>query len=145
MSGVWTPSYHYLRNFEFAGVLNLAGGRPYTAVFDNPEVNFSVVPGEGYNSFRGPNVRNFDFSIARNFHIAERYQVRIMGEVFDLFNYANFQQNAVDNVQYTVNQTDSVGTNGIWVATPNPSFGSPLAMVPRFGARSFQFSARFSF
>jgi hypothetical protein len=145
MSGVWTPSYHYLRNFEFAGVLNLASGRPYTAVFDNPEVNFSVVPGEGYNSFRGPNVRNFDFSIARNFHIAERYQVRIMGEVFDLFNYANFQQNAVDNVQYTVNQTDSVGTNGIWVATPNPSFGSPLAMVPRFGARSFQFSARFSF
>ena len=98
-----------------------------------------MVPGEGFNSFRGPVTRNFDLSIARNFHFAERYQVRIMAEVFDLFNYANFQQNAVDNVQYTVNQTGSNGTNGIWVATPNPSFGSPLAMVPRFGLAAFSF------
>ena len=32
-----------------------------------------------------------------------------------------------------------------WTATANPQFGQPLAIVPRFGSRSLQFSARFSF
>ena len=36
-------------------------------------------------------------------------------------------------------------TNGIWTASPNSSFGQPGAIVPKFGARSFQFSTRFSF
>lgn len=56
-TGVWTPQFRALKNFECSGVLNLASGRPYTAVFDQSEVNFSVVPGEGFNSFRGPTVK----------------------------------------------------------------------------------------
>jgi len=142
---VWTPQFRALKNFEFSGVLNLASGRPYTAVFDQSEVNFSVVPGEGFNSFRGPTVKNVDFSVSRIFRIGERYSVGVMAEAFDLFNHPNYQQNTVDNVQYSVTQTGSNGTNGIWTATANPDFGAPLAVVPRFGARSFQFSTRFSF
>ena len=144
-TGVWTPQFRALKDFEFSGVLNLASGRPYTAVFDQSEVNFSVVPGEGFNSFRGPTVRNVDFSVSRIFRIGERYSVGVMAEAFDLFNHPNYQQNTVDNVQYSVTQTGSSGTNGIWTATANPDFGAPLAVVPRFGARSFQFSTRFSF
>jgi Carboxypeptidase regulatory-like domain/TonB dependent receptor len=144
-TGVWTPQFRALKDFEFSGVLNLASGRPYTAVFDQSEVNFSVVPGEGFNSFRGPDVRNFDFSVSRTFRFAERYAVSVTAESFDLFNHPNYQQNTVDNVQYSVTQTGANGTNGIWSATANPDFGVPLAVVPRFGARSFQFSTRLSF
>ena len=108
-----------------------------------------MVPGEGFNSFRGPWVtRNRLKHCSGNFHFAERYQVRIMAEVFDLFNYANFQQNAVDNVQYTTGDPvpdPSNPTNAFWTATANPFFGQPGAVVPKFGSRSFQFSTRFSF
>ena len=144
-TGVWTPQFRALRNFEFSGVVNLASGRPYTAVFDQSEVNFSVVPGEGFNSFRGPTVKNVDFSVGRVFHLGERYAVGVKAEAFDLFNHPNYQQNTVDNVQYSVTQTGASGTNGIWTAAANPDFGAPLAVVPRFGARSFQFSTHFSF
>ena len=144
-TGVWTPQFRGLKNFEFSGVVNLASGRPYTAVFDQSEVNFSIVPGEGFNSFRGPTVRNVDFSVSRFFHLGERRSLEVTAEAFDLFNHPNYQQNTVDNVQYSVTQTGANGTNGIWTAAANPDFGAPLAVVPRFGARSFQFSTRFSF
>ncbi len=144
-SGVWTPQVKPLKNFEFSGVLNLGSGRPYTAVFDNPEVNFSIVPGEGFNSFRGPNVRDVDIGIAREFHLRERYALQLKAESFNLFNHSNYQQNTVDNVQYTVQPGNVNGTDQQWTATANPQFGQPLAIVPRFGSRSFQFSAKVSF
>jgi hypothetical protein len=142
------PQFRALKNFEFSGILNLASGRPYTAVFDNPEVNFSIVPGEKFNSFRGPTFKDVDLSVSRDFHIGERCVVGFRAEAFNIFNHPNFQQNVVDNVQYVAN---AVGTNPsnpndqLWTADPNPDFGAPGAIVPKFGSRSFQFSTRFSF
>jgi Carboxypeptidase regulatory-like domain len=145
-TGIWTPTQRYVKGFEFGAVLNFASGRPYTAVFDNPEVNFSMVPGEKYNGFRGPGVNNVDLNVSRTFRIGERYTLKFVAEAFDIFNHANFQQTNLDNVQYTLTQDPDSGVNNSnWHADSNPHFGSPLAMVPRFGARSFQFSTRFNF
>jgi len=145
-TGIWTPTQRYVKGFEFGAVLNLASGRPYTAVFDNPEVNFSVVPGEKFNGFRGPGVNNVDLNLSRTFRIGERYSLKFLAEAFDIFNHANFQQTNLDNVQYTLTQDPDSGVNNSnWHADPNTDFGHPLAMVPRFGARSFQFSTRFNF
>jgi hypothetical protein len=41
------------------------------------------------------------------------------------------------------NPTNS--TDQLWTADPNPDFGVPGAIVPKFGSRSFQFSTRFTF
>jgi len=145
-TGVWTPTQRYVKGFEFGAVLNFASGRPYTAVFDNPEVNFSVVPGEKFNGFRGPGVNNIDLNLSRTFRIGERYSLKFVAEAFDIFNHANFQQTNLDNVQYGLTQQDDSGVNNSnWTASPNSDFGHPLAMVPRFGARTFQFSTRFNF
>jgi len=147
-TGVWFPQFRALKNFEFSGILTLASGRPYTAVFDNPEVNFSIVPGEKFNSFRGPTFKDVDVSLSRVFRFGERYQLGLRAEAFDLFNRPNFQQNVVDNVQYTINGPNpnpSNSTDQLWTATPNPDYGRPGAIVPKFGSRSFQFSTRFSF
>src|SRR5882724_4469390 len=145
-TGVWTPTQRYVKGFEFGAVLNFASGRPYTAVFDSPEVNFSVVPGEKFNGFRGPGVNNIDLNLSRTFRIGERYSLKFVAEAFDIFNHANFQQTNLDNVQYGLTQQDDSGVNNSnWTASPNSDFGHPLAMVPRFGARSFQFSTRFNF
>ena len=154
-TGVWTPQFHALKNFEFSGILTLASGRPYTAVFDNPEVNFSIVPGEKFNSFRGPTFQDVDLSMSRVFHLGERYQLGFRAEAFDLFNHPNFQQTVVDNVQYnicppTVTQpcpvvNPSNPADQLWTAVANPHFGAPGAIMPKFGSRSFQFSTRFTF
>ena len=147
IDGGWTPTSGVLRHFIFSGVLNEASGRPYTAVFDTSQLNFGMVPGEGFNSFTGPGANDFDFSVARDIHLNERFTVQLKGESFNLFNHPNFQQNPLDNVQYTsTQQKDSNGNStNVWNATPNTAFGTPVAIVPRFGSRAFQFSTRFSF
>jgi len=147
-TGVWSPQFRALKNLEFSGILTLASGRPYTAVFDNPEVNFSIVPGEKFNSFRGPTFKDFDLSVSRIFHLGERYQLGFRAEAFNLFNHPNYQQNVVDNVQYTANLVGPNPANSsdqLWTADQNPDFGVPGAIVPKFGSRSFQFSTRFMF
>ena len=141
-SGGWTPTSGPLRHFIIAGVLNEATGRPYTAVFDTPTLNFSMVPGEGFNSFTGPGVNNFDLSVARDIHLGERFILGLKAESFNLFNHSNFQQSPVNNVQYTTAQR---GSTNVWDAFLNPSFGAPVGVVSRFGSRAFQFSTRFSF
>jgi Carboxypeptidase regulatory-like domain/TonB dependent receptor len=147
LNGAWSPAWHPLKNFTFASVVTLASGRPYTAVFDTSSLNFSVVPNEPFNGFRGPGQEVVDFSVARTFKLTERINLKFLAEAFDLFNHPNFQQNNINNVLYTTTQaTDSAG-NGLpfWSATANPSFGAPGAMAPRIGSRSFQFSGRISF
>lgn len=147
LAGGWTPTSGFLRNFVLSGVLNEASGRPYTAVFDTSQLNFGMVPGEAFNSFTGPGVNNFDLSIARDIHFSDRLALRLQAESFNLFNHPNFQQGPLNNVQYTTTQqTDSGGNSiNVWNATLNPSFGSPVGVVPRFGSRAFQFSTRLSF
>ncbi len=146
-SGSWNPQVRPLRGFTFATVATLASGRPYTAVFDTSQVNFSVVPGEGFDSFRDAGVQDVDFSIARILKLNERLALRLAAESFNIFNHANFQQGVVNNVQYNLTQrTDSLGNPlNIWDAAANPGFGQQLAAAPRYGARSFQFSAHVSF
>jgi hypothetical protein len=147
VNGAWSPTWHPLKNFTLASVVTLASGRPYTAVFDTSSLNFSVVPNEPFNGFRGPGQEVIDFSVGRTFKLNERITLKLLAEAFDLFNHPNFQQNNINNVQYTTTQaTDSAG-NGLpfWAATANPSFGAPGAMAPRIGSRSFQFSGRISF
>ncbi|HWZ42410.1 MAG TPA: TonB-dependent receptor [Candidatus Saccharimonadales bacterium] len=146
-SGSWTPELRALRGFTFSAVSTFAGGRPYTAVFDLAEVNFSLVPGEGFNSFRDAGVRDVDLRIARAFKVNERVALRFAAESFNVLNHANFQQGIVNNVQYNLTQrTDSMG-NGLdlWDAATNPAFGRPQAAASRYGARSLQFSTRLSF
>jgi hypothetical protein len=151
LSGAWTPQLRVLRGFIFSSVATIASGRPYTAVFDTASVNFSIVPGEGFNSFRGPGVRDLDVSMARNFKLNERLGLKFRIEAFDVLNHANFQQGAVDNVQYNTSeecmpqQDDSCTSLPIWDATANDHFGKPLFAAPKYGSRNLQLSVRFTF
>src|SRR5580704_15563746 len=151
LSGTWSPTMRSLKEFTFSTVATIAGGRPYTGVFDTTNVNFSIVPGEGFNSFRGPGVRNVDVSVARAFKLNERLGLKFRIEAFDIFNHANFQQGAVDNVQYTTNERCTPQPDGsctalpIWDATANGNFGKPLFAAPKYGSRNLQLSVRFNF
>src|SRR6202521_2980035 len=153
LSGAWMPQMRILKGFTVSSVATIASGRPYTAVFDTPNVNFSIVPGEGFNSFRGPGVRDLDLSLARGFRLNERLSLKLRIEAFDLLNHANFQQGAVDNAQYTTSQQcgqfDAQGNClvnlPIWDATVNDHFGKPIFSAPKYGSLSIQLSVRFHF
>jgi outer membrane receptor for ferrienterochelin and colicin len=147
LTGVWSPEWRMTKGFTFGSVMTFASGRPYTAVFDTSQLNFSIVPGEGYDSFRGPGVNTIDLNLARTLKFREHMSLKFLAEAFNVLNHPNFQQSPVNQVQYTTTQaTDSEG-NGlpIWTAQVNPDFGKPLAVAPRYGSRNFQFSTRFSF
>ena len=151
VSGAWSPELRGLKGFTFSSVATVASGRPYTGVFDTANVNFSVVPGEGFNSFRGPGVRDVDVSVARSFKLNERLGLKFRIEAFDLFNHANFQQGAVDNVQFTTIERCTPQPDGscsplpIWDAKLNDHFGKPQFAAPKYGSRNLQLSVRFSF
>ena len=152
LSGSWMPQMKGLKGFTVSSIATIASGRPYTGVFDTGNVNFSIVPGEGFNSFRGPGVRDLDLSVARSFRLNERLGLKFRIEAFNLLNHANFQQGAVDNVQYNTSEeciTDSGGNCvtplPIWDATSNDHFGKPLFAAPKYGSRNLQLSARFNF
>jgi hypothetical protein len=145
--GAWSPQFHYAKGFTVAAVTTVASGRPYTAVFDSAEPNFSIVPGEGFNSFRGPGVRDFDLSLSRKFRVNERVSFTLRAESFNLLNHPNFQQNAISNVQYTTTQATDANGNPLNMFTTqlNPSFGAPLFAAPKYGSRNLQLSARVNF
>ena len=151
LSGAWSPELRGLKGFTFSSVGTIASGRPYTGVFDTPNVNFSIVPGEGFNSFRGPGVRDVDMSVARSFKLNERLGLKFRIEAFDVFNHANFQRGAVDNVQFTTNERYAPQPDGscsplpIWDAQLNDHFGKPQFAAPKYGSRNLQLSVRFNF
>jgi hypothetical protein len=139
VAGSWSPKGGILKDFTFGTVATVASGRPYTALLDSAEPNFQMVPGETFNSFRTPYTEDVDLTVARDFSLGRRARLRLTAQVYDVFNHQNFQP-AVDQVQYTTAQTDNV-----FVATPNPHFGVPLAISIRNGSRNVQFAARIEF
>jgi hypothetical protein len=145
LTGTWSPTQHYVKGFMLGSVMTFASGRPFEPELDVSNVNFKMVPGEGFNSFRGPGVNNIDLNLARVVKIKERMSVKFVAEAFNLLNHPNFQQSPVNQVQYTTSQPDPDNQPTFYVASPNPSFGQPLAVASRYGARAIQLSARFSF
>ncbi len=84
------------------------------------------------NSFRGPGYVNFDMSLGKTFRISERFQFQVRGEVFNIFNHANFAGLTLDL---------SSATN---VAIPQytPDVASSNPVVGSGGSRHIQLGAK---
>jgi Carboxypeptidase regulatory-like domain/TonB dependent receptor len=82
------------------------------------------------NEFRGPGVSVFNTSVFRDFHIYREAQLQVRLETFNTFNHALLYNNP----------GTTVGSSTFGIIT---SFGP--ASSPTQGARSLQFSGRFSF
>ena len=61
----------------------------------------------GYNSLRGPGVKNFDFSLFRTFHVTERVTTQFRAEAFNLTNTPHFSNPGanVSNMQLNTDGT----------------------------------------
>jgi hypothetical protein len=84
----------------------------------------------GRNAFTGPSAYNWDFSLFKNFVIAEKHQVQFRAEVFNIFNTPQFS---------------NPGSTTSAAAT----FGQSLGTIPAVGGfgsnRQIQFALRYAF
>jgi hypothetical protein len=90
----------------------------------------------GKGAIRGKPVNNVDFSIAKNWKMKERYGLQFRGEMFNVFNHANFG-GYVNSLNFQGNSTLS----GFGSVT-NGSFGT---LSTAQAAREIQFGFKFSF
>ena len=172
---VWVPQFTakianpaaraIVNGFRFSTVVLVATGQPVTGVINGSPsggpaggltgavVNNSATaqssnrfPGVPRNSFTGPGVANVDFRIGRDFRIAEKMRLSLVGEAFNVFNFTNFF--GVNNTQYNYSAAGSglcAGhTNNCVVA--NPAFFTPTSSNNNlYGARQLQISGRLTF
>src|SRR5262249_43902660 len=77
----------------------------------------------GRNVVRGPNFRNFDFSVLKNTRIGERFTTQFRAEFFNLTNHPNFA--LPSNVESAANfgalfQTPDVAQNNVGLGSGGP-------------------------
>jgi len=107
----------------------------------------SLLPGVARNNHTGASNYALDMRLSREFHIKDRYVLELLGEGFNLFNHANFNQynstsvNVGPTTATTPVSTPVPVTNVATFATP---FGDGV-FPDGTGARRFQVSARFRF
>lgn len=102
-------------------VVFICSGTTGISAFD-PSNNASFLPGSlGRNSFEGPGLVNFDFSILKNTYLGpgERANIQFRVEFFNLFNNSNFRQPFSQTGQF-------LGIPGFNFTIPNPFFGQIL-------------------
>jgi len=83
----------------------------------------------GRNIYRGPSQQSWDFSLIKDFHLAERNAIRFTADFFNIWNHANFGNP-------TVNDVETIGLT-------NSPFGKIISTVGT--PRLIQFSLRYSF
>jgi Carboxypeptidase regulatory-like domain/TonB dependent receptor len=130
-------------NRGVAGGSSLSGGKGWfdPTSFANPPVstftagnNTPPWPNSHRNEFRGPGASNFNASIFRAFHIWRESEFQFGMEAFNVFNHA---------LLYGTNSNVPVNTVGNANFGNITAFGQPYS--PTSGARTLQFSGRFTF
>ena len=84
----------------------------------------------GYNTLRGPIFINQDLSVAKSFHITERFKTELRGEAYNLFNHAN--------LGLPQGNSNTVNING-------PNASSITSLAYGYQMRRLQFALRLDF
>jgi hypothetical protein len=96
----------------------------------------------GRNMFQDTGFKNFDFSLAKNFHFGEGLRLQIRGEFFNILNHPNFANPYGGQNGFGLNDP-SVRPFGCGCATPDIAAANPA--VGSGGPRSIQIGAKFMF
>ncbi len=94
------------------------------------------------NTFPDSAFKNFDFSVAKNFHFAEQFRLQFRAEFFNIFNHPNFANPYGGQNGFGLNDP-SAASFGCGCATPDIAAANPA--VGSGGPRSVQLGAKFTF
>ncbi len=135
-----------------AGSCGVANATPDAVTGNSPPacLNFngfasptSIVATQGRNQFRGPNFFNTDFSVMKYTKLAERANLGIGFQFFNLFNHPNFDQPINDIAAGDAAAGGQFGTIVSTVNTPTSILGSFLG--GNASPRLIQLKAEFKF
>jgi len=157
-----------VNGYQLSGIFTAESGRPYSATVSFPTLSFtrngetftpfgggtlglgglSLAPDVPRNSIYGDNNYRLDLRLSRTFRIAEKVNIELLAEGFNVFNRANF--NGFNSQLYSV---VTPSPNPPAVNTPiqfirNANFGLPNndgSQPDGTNARRFQLAARFRF
>ena len=96
----------------------------------------------GRNMFPDTGFKNFDLSLAKNFHIGESMRLQFRAEFFNILNHPNFANPYGGQNGYGFNDP-SAGGFGCGCATPDIAAANPA--IGSGGPRSVQIGAKFVF
>jgi hypothetical protein len=96
----------------------------------------------GRNMFQDTGFKNFDFSLAKNFHFGETMRLQFRAEFFNIFNHPNFANPYGGQNGFGLNDP-SVQPFGCGCATPDIAAANPA--VGSGGPRSIQLGLKFTF
>lgn len=96
----------------------------------------------GRNMFQDTGFKNFDFSLAKNFHFGETMRLQFRAEFFNILNHPNFANPYGGQNGFGLNDP-SVQPFGCGCATPDVAAANPA--VGSGGPRSIQIGAKFVF
>jgi hypothetical protein len=96
----------------------------------------------GRNTFRDSGFRNFDFSIAKNWHFGERVRAQFRAEFFNILNHPNFANPYGGQNGFGLNDP-SVQPFGCGCATPDVAAANPV--IGSGGSRAVQLGLKFTF
>ncbi len=106
-----------------------------TDPFGTPLVRLAELPAD--TQIGGDPIYSQDLRLTKSFNFNERFRVQLIGEVFNLFNFANLV-----NVSDVVLPVEGTPANEITTLRPSQRSNSVFGTG---GPRSFQFGARFTF
>jgi hypothetical protein len=96
----------------------------------------------GRNMFPDTGFKNFDFSLAKNFHFGETKRLQFRAEFFNILNHPNFANPYGGQNGFGLNDP-SAGSFGCGCATPDIAAANPA--IGSGGPRSVQLGAKFIF
>ena len=96
----------------------------------------------GRNTFRDTGFRNFDFSVAKNWHLGERVRAQFRAEFFNIFNHPNLANPYGGQNGFGLNDP-SAQPFGCGCATPDVAAANPV--IGSGGSRAVQLGLKFTF
>ncbi len=97
----------------------------------------------GRNLFRGPNYRNWDFSVIKTWSMHEALRFQLRAEFFNILNHPNFANPYGIGGQTGNVDPSSPGSFGFSAATPDVSSANPV--IGSGGPRAIQIGLKFLF
>ena len=89
----------------------------------------------GRNTFHGPALKNWDFSLSKAWRIRESLKLQIRGEFFNVVNHPNFDRNSI--------LTDMTERTGLGHVRATPDVGVDNPVIGSGGSRHIQLGLKF--
>jgi hypothetical protein len=96
----------------------------------------------GRNTFSDSGFKNFDFSVAKNWHLGEKVRAQFRAEFFNIFNHPNFANPYGGQNGFGLNDP-GVQPFGCGCATPDVAAANPV--IGSGGSRAVQLGLKFTF